>query len=320
MSYKFRITLISILFFALISVCVSGAETARPYVALGTQPLVSPPTNPPWIDAGSVLPLTLIPGGHIWIGADNTYRSKAKKWIHLSFDTDDDASNVKAKSAVGYDPNGSTCRGVLESDGYQDNPGEEWLAVIVFEPQPDFEMIKVENEGANSVDIDKIKVEFFCIDSLKAEGYGFYFNAVTIGFDEYPLAITQLLLANEFAPVNQFVFPTLEISAPGDVWTCEYTDIDPETGLLMPQGAWLWTCIAGDGIAAGELFDASITLNECMPEGAGLLYAYDELSGEWLKFAPTVDDIEPLFPDLVGDCKIDFYDLAALADDWLRGV
>ncbi len=296
-----------------------GGEIHRlqPFIAWGNQPTVAPPSVP-WSPCPSALPQTLEPNEHIWVGSRNVYDPNRYKILQVCVYTQDanDPCNLKAEAACGYGPGRSTVTGKITNPAEQD-PKYFWC-VAEFKPQPHFEMVEIKNEGATDIIIEEIRMYMMCMESLRTQGYDLHLPSVSIGHPNHPLQITQLLLSHEYAAINELVAPQLHSSSPDDIWFYEHINTDPNTGEPIPQGAWLWTCIDGNGIAAGELFEMSMTMTECMPEGGGSLSAYDSIWGEWQRFYLPIEEHAPEPPDLTDDCKVDFYDMAVLAADWLR--
>jgi hypothetical protein len=315
--------LLTILFFATstsLVYAIYGDTQLPPYIADGNQPVVAPPQSP-WTYAPNVLPKTLNPGDHTWIGSNNVpdpqrYKSFTIKVPGLT------EGDLKGKSVCGYDPNGGTVTGELGNglDGavIKSSDGTTfWCCRAYFWEQPAFEMIKIKNEGPNTINLDNIIVEYACYKPFTF-GNNYFLESATFGNADYPHQITQMWLSHEFLALDEFAGPQLHLSVPGDVWIYEYTNIEPGTERSVPQGAWLWTCLYGDGIAAEEFFNISVTLRECSPSGGWSLYAYDELHDEWLIFYLSSGERIAVSPDITGDCKINFYDLAAFAAEWMR--
>ena len=291
-----------------------------PYIADGNQPVVAPPQSP-WTYAPNVLPKTLKPGDHTWVGSNNVPDPQRCKSFTIKVPglTEGD---LNGKSVCGYDPNGGTVTGELgsglEGTVVKFSDGTTfWCCRAHFREQPAFEMIKIKNEGPNTINLDKIIVEYACYKPLTLDN-NYFLESATFGNADYPHQITQMWLSHDFLVLDESSGPQLHLSVPGDVWIYEYTNIEPGTGRLVPQGAWHWSCIYGDGIGAEEVFHISATLSECSPRGGWSLYAFDALHGEWLMFYLSAGEHIALRPDITGDCKINFYDLAAFAAEWMR--
>jgi len=278
------------------------------------QPTVKPPANPPWDWVGNSMPVTLGPNDHIWIGAYNKYDPNRTKSVSIFIGGS--PGKLEAESAVGYEPNGTTVSASPTVNGYFDSSDYTWFFSFYFPIQPDWEAFKIKNKGPGNQTIGDISVSYTCYGSSSVENRSELDNC-SIGHSDHQGQITQLLFAHESAFLNTMAEPTLTVSEPGEIWTPEYVIADPNTGELLPQGAWLWTCIAGDGIAAEEQFDLSLTTEDCLPPGDCLLRVYDSNSTEWMKFQLPMAEPQANPADLDENCIVDFNDFAHFVDNWL---
>lgn len=319
MSYKLSFGIILSVLFLFASSDTAFGEPNDPnllpaYVAGGSQPTVAPPTRPPWDYAPNVLPKTLLPGEHIWVGAYNFPDPKRRKTFIVQISSPNDTSGLSGGSPCGYDPSGSTVGGKAETGvdflGF-------WNCAVDFDKQPAFEMIKIKNNGSSNITIADIEVFYICYEMGSVENR-YNIESATIGNAEFPMEITRLSLNHEYAFIDEFATPRLQPSNPADIWTHEYITYNPITGLSLPQGVWLWTCVAGDGIGAQEAFSMSMTMVECMTEGRCILSAYDRLRDEWQTFRLSSNKPPSFGADVTGDCEIDHRDLAAICNNWLK--
>src|SRR4030042_1557860 len=244
MSYKFSFAVILSMLFLCIAADTSFGEPNDPnslpaYVAGGSQPTVSPPTRPPWDYAPNVLPKTLSPGEHIWVGAYNFPDPQRRKEFVVHIISYNDTSGLSGGSPCGYDPSGSTVGGKAESGtdffGF-------WYCVVDFDKQPAFEMIKITNNGSSNINIEDISIFYICYGMASVENQ-YHIDSATIGDAEFPMEITRLSLNHEYAFINAFAAPQLRTSDPADIWMHEYITYNPITGLFLPQGVWLWDCV-----------------------------------------------------------------------------
>ncbi|MHC4640644.1 MAG: hypothetical protein ACYS32_03295 [Planctomycetota bacterium] len=319
MTYKFSFAIIlSVLFFCAFADTAFGEpndpNVLPAYVASGSQPTVAPPTRPPWDYAPNALPKTLSPGGHIWVGAYNFPDPKRRKMFIVSISSPNDTSGLTGGSPCGYDPSGSTIGGKAET---YDLFGT-WTCVVDFDKQPAFEMIKIKNDGNSNITIEDIGISYICYEMGSVENQ-YHIESATIGNADFPMEITSLLLSHEYVFTDASKIPQLQPSVPGDIWMHEYITYNPIHGLSIPQGAWLWTCVEGDGIGAQEAFNMSMTMMECMTEGRCILLGYDRLRDEWQTFRLSSNKPPSFGADVTGDCKIDRLDLAEICSNWLKG-
>ncbi|MBN1788355.1 MAG: hypothetical protein JW806_08165 [Sedimentisphaerales bacterium] len=279
------------------------------------QPTVPPPNDPPWDYSQNVGLVTLQPGDHIWVGAYNKYDPNRSKSVSVRMKGF--PGNLDANSVVGYEPNGTTVTGSTSVNGHFDSGKYTWFFSFYYPIQPAWEAIKIVNNDSNNNHISDINIWYTCYGSSNVENRS-ELNECSLGHSDHPAQITQILFAHTSANTNPGVPPTLTVSDPGEIWVDAYITHD-EDGDPLPQGGWLWTCVAGDGIAAEEKFDISLTTEECLPQGGCMLHVFDELTMEWSEF-PQLPMAEPQAnpADINRDCIVNFGDFAEFALHWLK--
>lgn len=282
------------------------------------QPTVKPPAsgpNSPWDWAGNKEPIGLNPGEHLWIGVYNNYDPNRTKSLDIWFKGD---PNITLESVSGYEPNGSTVSGNVMINQYGKGSPSTWFYYITFDIQPEWEMIKIKNSGTSYDLISNIKVCYTCYGSSNVENRTDFYEC-SIGHSDHQGQITQMLLAYETASINQSILPTMVVSDPNEIWNYEFVTSDPnDPNTGIPQGAWLWTCTAGDGIAAAEKFDTSMAAEQCLMPGLCMMNIYDSNSGLWTDLYLDPGEPQPNIADLNRDCTIDFADFGLFADNWLN--
>ncbi|MHC4123150.1 MAG: hypothetical protein ACYSSI_06200 [Planctomycetota bacterium] len=280
------------------------------------QPTVKPPgtgPNTPWDWAGNKEPIGLNPGEHLWIGVYNNYDPNRSKSLDIWLKGD---PNISLESVSGYEPNGSTVSGTVLINQYGKGSPSTWFYYIRFEIQPEWEMIKIKNNGTSYDLISNIEVCYTCNNRSTVENRT-DFSECSIGHSDHQGQITQMLLAHETASINTLVSPTLVVSDPCETWAYSYVTSDPCTGEAFLQGAWLWTCTDGNGIAAAEKFDTSMATEQCLMPGLCMMRVYDSNSDLLTDLYLDTGEPQPNIADINRDCTINFADFGLFVDNWL---
>ncbi len=236
--------------------------------------------------------------GSIWFGVENNFSASNIKvfqlWLLLSPPSDakhlDDKTHDPPPEAGGYKSDGTP----IEGDDLEVKANDYgWVYVYVkFDPQPDWEWIKLTNSHDHPISfkIVYVRSDTECIavqrsqSSEPEESWTLDFLDASFGVEDWMVndtRITQIEIYPERCTVDAVAEPYFDADPSTGEWFPEYTFIDPR-GDLRPTGGLRWVC-NGEGLAAQEHYKMSLPLigeADTMYE----MFAWDEDGGEYQEF------------------------------------
>ncbi len=234
-------------------------------------------------------------GQSIWIGVQNEEIKTRKKKITIKLKIGPSGASKKLRrpEAVGYGADGTATPGRVATRCI-----EPYLTIVaIFNPQPEWESIKLTNPTSGSIKVtfEKVRTTTTCTETVlspRDASQGLWQTDLfdtSFGIEDWMVnetRITQIEIYPERCIVDAAAEPGFDADPASGEWFYEYSFVDPE-GEPRPQGGVRWIC-TGPGLGAQELFNLNLPL---IGESDTLykVFAWDEDGGEYQDFLFKLD-------------------------------
>jgi hypothetical protein len=239
---------------------------------------------------GGTVNITIQAGKDYWFATANSYNASLKKTYTLTLKGDLGSLGVfnlksDVNSTRGYyiDSNGNTDNSATaqtSSDSSITNESGGFTTMklfYTFDPQPDWEVVRVKNNGLNDRTITNVTATSMCWHGNISMFTNFVVNGY-INLQSCTFSCTNFYCFPNDVSVNPYVSPSF--TTPGGSWSYEYVYTDPE-GNPQPLGGIHWTTTGSPLLAGPENeFNMQFTVAGS-PLTSYTCFAYDDDSGEY---------------------------------------
>ena len=199
--------------------------------------------------------------------------------------------------------------------------GQNVMEVHAFnDPQPTWHVLQMSNTSrTQSYTITSVTYTTFCCRRnyegdtpifLVDDGHFPSLDGTTVSY-------SQLYILPNYVEINPSITPTFSADINTGNWSYDFVYEDP-FGYSWPGGGVMWESDA-NGISGGDVFDMTLGV-EGTADTTYWVYAYDSNSSQYdVLLVDTRLAATPIIPgDVDTSFKVDFEDLAILADNWLQ--